>query len=139
MARFEGLPGEFVQHDFGRVDARFMDGTTKRIHFFGSPLKYSRWVEVTIVPNEQVETLVRRLVDHDGAFGGVPPLSVFDRPKTVALHWTKDGTVTEWNPTFAAVMLDPGGGVEVCWLADLSDEVCKSGSRGRLPQRREHL
>jgi len=117
MVRFEGLPGEFAQHDFGHVDVRFMDGTTKRIHFFASRLKYSRWVEVTIVPDERVETLVRRLVDHYAGFGGVPLLSVFDRPKTVALHWNKDGTVTEWNSTFAAVMLDLGVGVEVCWPA----------------------
>jgi transposase len=117
MVRFEGLPGEFAQHDFGHVDVRFIDGATKRIHFFASRLKYSRWVEVTIVPDERVETLVRRLVDHFGGFGGVPLVSVFDRPKTVALHWAKDGTVTEWNSTFAAVMLDLGVGVEVCWPA----------------------
>jgi transposase len=117
MVRFEGLPGEFCQHDFGHVDVRFMDGSTKRVHFFGSRLKYSRWVEVSIVPNEQVETLVRRIVDHFTALGGVPLVSVFDRPKTVALHWQKDGTVTEWNSTFASVMLDLGVGVEVCWPA----------------------
>ena len=117
MVRFEGLPGEFAQHDFGHVDVRFIDGATKRIHFFASRLKYSRWVEVTIVPDERVETLVRRLVDHFVGFGGVPLVSVFDRPKTVALHWAKDGTVTEWNSTFAAVMLDLGVGVEVCWPA----------------------
>jgi transposase len=117
MVRFEGLPGEFCQHDFGHVDVRFMDGSQKRIHFFASRLKYSRWVGVTIVPDERVETLVRRLVDHFAAFGGVPLLSVFDRPKTVVLHWNKDGTVTEWNSTFAAVMLDLGVGVEVCWPA----------------------
>ena len=27
MVRFEGLPGEFSQHDFGHVDVRFMDGS----------------------------------------------------------------------------------------------------------------
>jgi len=37
--------------------------------FFASRLKYSRWVEVTIVPNEQVETLLRTLVDHFAAMG----------------------------------------------------------------------
>jgi transposase len=115
VVRFEGLPGEFSQHDFGHVDVRFMDGSTKRIHFFASRLKYSRWVEVTIVANERVETLLRTLVDHFAAFGGIPLLAVFDRPKTVALHWAKDGTITEWNPTFAAVALDLGLGVEVCW------------------------
>jgi len=48
-------------------------------------------------------------------FLGLPLLAVFDRPKTIALSWTKDGTVTEWNPTFGAVMLDLGLGVELCW------------------------
>jgi len=115
VVRFEGLPGEFSQHDFGHVDVRFMGGSTKRIHFFASRLKYSRWVEVTIVENERVETLLRTLVEHFAAFGGIPLLAVFDRPKTVALHWAKDGTITEWNPTFAAVALDLGMGVEVCW------------------------
>ena len=77
--------------------------------------KYSRWVEVTLVPDERVETLVRTLVDHFAAFGGIPLLAVFDRPKTVALKWGRDGVVTEWNPTFAGVALDLGLGVEVCW------------------------
>src|SRR5262249_4080596 len=46
--RFEGLPGEFTQHDFGQVDVRFHDGTKQRIHFFASRLKYSRHVEVSV-------------------------------------------------------------------------------------------
>src|SRR5207244_913401 len=64
MVRFEGLPGEFSQHDFGEVEVRYLDGRKQRIHFFASRLKYSRWVEVSLVPDEQVETLVRALVDH---------------------------------------------------------------------------
>src|SRR5207247_1802084 len=32
MTRFEGLPGEFSQHDFGQVDVRFLNGTQQRIH-----------------------------------------------------------------------------------------------------------
>ena len=115
LVRFEGLPGEFSQHDFGQVDVRFLAGTKKRIHFFASRLKYSRWVEVTIVPDEGAETLVRTLVDHFVAIGGLPLLAVFDRPKTVALAWTKDGQVTEWNALFAGVALDLGLGIEVCW------------------------
>ena len=115
MTRFEGLPGEFSQHDFGHVDVRFLDGTKKRVHFFASRLKYSRWAEVSLVPNEQVETLVRTMVDHFSAIGGIPLLAVFDRPKTVALKWGRDGQVTEWNPTFAGVALDLGLGVELCW------------------------
>jgi transposase len=101
VTRFEGLPGEFTQHDFGEVDVRFLDGTTKRIHFFGSRLKYSRWVEVSLVPNQQVETLVRTMTDHFEVMGGIPLLAVFDRPTTIAKTWGRDGQVTEWNPTFA--------------------------------------
>lgn len=113
--RFEGLPGEFSQHDFGEVDVRFLNGTTERIHFFASRLKWSRTVAVSLVPNEQAETLVRHLLDHLVLFGGVPLMAVFDRPKTVALRWSKDGKVTEWNPIFAQAALDIGFGAEVCW------------------------
>jgi len=115
MVRFEGLPGEFTQHDFGHVDVRFLDGTKRRVHFFASRLKYSRCVQVTLVDDERVESLVRTLVTHFEAMGGVPLLAVFDRPKTVALEWNKTGEVTKWNATFTDVMVELGVGVEVCW------------------------
>jgi transposase len=115
LVRFEGLPAEFSQHDFGEVRVRYQHGTEEVVHFFASRLKYSRWAAVTLVPDEHVETLVRALVDHVVAFGGIPLVAVFDRPKTVALKWGRDGVVTEWNPTFAGVALDLGIGVEVCW------------------------
>lgn len=113
--RFEGLPGEFTQHDFGEVDVSFMDGSAHRIHFFASRLKFSRWAEVLIVPDQKAETLVRAAVDHFAAMGGIPLLAVFDRPRTIAHKWHKDGTVIEWNPTFAAAMFELGLGVELCW------------------------
>jgi transposase len=115
ITRFEGLPGEFSQHDFGEVDVRFLDGTKKRIHFFASRLKYSRWAEVSLVEDEKVESLVRAMVDHLASMGGIPLLAVFDRPKTIALKWARDGVVTEWNPAFASVALDLGLGIELCW------------------------
>jgi transposase len=113
--RFEGLPGEFSQHDFGKVRVRFLDGSTCILHFFASRLKWSRWVEVTLVDNEVVETLIRELAEHFTRFGGVPLCAVFDRPKTVALNWGKDGQVTEWNSTFAYAALELGFTAEVCW------------------------
>ena len=36
LVRFEGLAGEFTQHDFGHVDVRFLNGAEKRVHFFAS-------------------------------------------------------------------------------------------------------
>jgi hypothetical protein len=62
LVRFEGLAGEFSQHDFGEVIVCYQDGTETTVHFFASRLKYSRWVEVALVPDERVETLVRTLV-----------------------------------------------------------------------------
>lgn len=113
--RFEGLPGEFSQHDFGQVDVEFDDRSKKRVHFFASRLKWSRWAEVTIVPDETAETLIRTLADHFVAMGGVPLCAVFDRPKTVALKWKKNGEVVEWNPVFAYAALEIGFTAEVCW------------------------
>jgi transposase len=115
VTRFEGLPGEFSQHDFGEVDVRFLDGSKRRVHFFASRLKYSRWTEVSLVNDEKVESLVRALVDHFAVIGGIPLLAVFDRPKTIALSWGRDGVVTEWNSAFAGVALSLGLGIELCW------------------------
>jgi len=80
-----------------------------------SRLKYSRWVRVSLVPDEGVESLVRTLAEHLASWGGRPLLCVFDRPKTIALKWRKNGEVTEWNPVFAYATLEMGVGVELCW------------------------
>jgi len=52
------------QHDFGQVEAEFLNGASQRIHFFASRLKYSRWVRVSVVVDEAVENLVRTLAEH---------------------------------------------------------------------------
>jgi len=115
LVRFEGLPGEFSQHDFGQVEVEFRNGASQRIHFFASRLKYSRWVRVSLVADQAVESLVRTLAEHLASWGGRPLLCVFDRPKTIALKWHKNGEVTEWNPVFAYATLELGVGVELCW------------------------
>jgi transposase len=115
LVRFEGLPGEFSQHDFGQVVVQFLNGVSQRIHFFASRLKYSRVVRVSFVKDETVETLVRTLAEHLASWGGRPLLCVFDRPKTIALKWRKNGEVVEWNSAFAYATLELGVGVELCW------------------------
>jgi transposase len=115
LVRFEGLAGEFSQHDFGEVEVEFINGARQRIHFFASRLKYSRFVRVSLIKDETVESLVRTLAEHLASWGGRPLLCVFDRPKTIALKWRKNGEVTEWNPVFAYATLEMGVGVELCW------------------------
>lgn len=112
LVRFEGVAGEFSQHDFGQVEVRYMDGTHERIHFFVSRLKYSRWVDVRVVENEGVESLVRSLLAGFESFGGVPLVAVFDNPKTVVIS-RKDSRI-QWNDTFGQAVLDYRFAPELC-------------------------
>ena len=115
VVRFEGMPGEFSQHDFGELDVTFVDGSKKRIQFFASRLKYSRFACVTLVDNQRAETLIRCLCHDFRKFGGVPLLAVFDRPKTVVLEGDgKSRDVRRFNATFAQAVLEMGVGVEMC-------------------------
>src|SRR5205814_503666 len=81
LVRFEGVAGEFSQHDFGQVEVRYLDGTHERIHFFVSRLKYSRWVDVRLVGNEGVEPLVRSLLGGFQSLGGVAPRAALAHPQ----------------------------------------------------------
>ena len=90
IVRFEGLPGEFAQFDFGESIVSYVDGKKQKIHIFVGRLKFSRSLEVFIVPNQQAETLIRCVVDCCHAWGGSPLLWVFDNPTTVRLKTKKD-------------------------------------------------
>jgi transposase len=114
IVRFEGLPGEFSQHDFGHVDVRFVDGRKQRVHFFASRLKYSRFARVTLVENERVETILRCLARDFVAFGGLPLMAVFDRPRTIVQKSGKGREVEQFNQVFAQAIVDIGVGVEMC-------------------------
>jgi transposase len=113
LVRFEGVPGEFSQHDFGQVDVRYTSGAIERVHFFASRLKWSRVAHVTLVPNEQEEPLVRGLLDAFEAFGGVPLVTVWDNPKTVVV--SRKGELIVWNAIFGQVALDYRFAPELCW------------------------
>jgi transposase len=112
MVRFEGLPGEFSQHDFGVVDVRYVNGGDERIQFFASRLKYSRWAAVQITADQRVESLVRALLGSFESFGGVPLMAVFDNPKTVVVG--RKGNEIQWNETFAQVAIDFRFAPELC-------------------------
>jgi transposase len=112
MVRFEGLAGEFSQNDFGSVRVRYDSGETEILHFFAARLKFSRWVHVEVVPNEQVEALSRALLHSFESFGGVPLACVFDNPKTVVL--SRQGRTIQWNETFQQVAMDYRFACELC-------------------------
>jgi transposase len=100
VARFEGVAGEFSQHDFGQFRLKYTDtGETEVVHFFASRLKYSRLSRVLLLPDEKLERLCFALVDAFNFFGGLPLISVFDNPKTLVIKHERPDPV--WNQTFA--------------------------------------
>ena len=103
IVRFEGVPGEYAQFDFGERWIEYVDGTRRKVIAFVGRLKYSRHVHVEIVPDQKVACLE--------AWRCVPLIWVFDNPKTVrtsaigqpiVIHSYLAGLAAELN---AAVLL----------------------------------
>lgn len=113
VVRFEGLPGEFSQHDFGQVEVQYETGGRERRHFFASRLKYSRRVHVVLTDDERTETVCRGLVAAFTAFGGVPLEAVFDNPRTIVVH--RDGKHILWQETFAQFCAEGGIVPRLTW------------------------
>jgi transposase len=85
VIRFEGLPGEFTQWDFGEGWVTFLDGTRRKVQFFAGRLKYSRFMHVELVPNQKSEALIRALIACLVIFGGSTKQWVFDNAKTIRI------------------------------------------------------
>ena len=84
--RFEGLPGEYLQVDWGEIrHFPFTQQPEGRRYFLACRLKYSRWVWVRFTTDMRQETLFRGLVDCFNALGFVPWVLVFDNMKTVTI------------------------------------------------------
>jgi transposase len=112
--RFEGLPAEYLQVDWGEV-ARFpftQRHPTKR-YFLACRLKYSRWVWVRFTTNMRQETLFRGLIDCFLALGWVPWVLVFDNMKTVTSGRDADGQPI-WTPALRQLAAEFGFHPEAC-------------------------
>lgn len=84
VVRFEGLPGEYIQFDFGECEVETAAGVI-HVQFFAARLKFSRFMQVEIVANQNAETLVRSVIGSLAAFGGSTKEWVFDNPRTVRI------------------------------------------------------
>src|SRR5256885_5926032 len=63
LSQQDKVPGEISRHGMGQVDVRFKNGEVKSLNFFATRLEYSRWIAVSIVEDQSIESLVRALVD----------------------------------------------------------------------------
>ena len=117
VAPSESEPGEFSQHDFGQVSVEWTGGGRARVKLFATRLRFSRYVVITCVMDQRVETLVRALGTHFLQIGGLPLVAVFDSPRSiVAKSDPKTGEVLAFDPTFVEVTARLGVAVEASWL-----------------------
>jgi transposase len=117
--RFEGLPGEYLQVDWGEI-RRFPFTQQRPVtrYFLACRLKYSRWTWVRWTTDMRQETLFRGLVACFCALGWVPWVLVFDNMKTVT-SGRDDAGQPRWTPAllhlagefgFHPQACDPGAG-----------------------------
>ena len=90
VVRFEGVAGEFAQHDFGTLTVPYTDGSREKLTFYAGRLKYSRAMHVCLVPADSAEGLIRGLEAFAGAFGGLPLFNVVDNTKSAVIGRRKD-------------------------------------------------
>src|SRR2546430_15619301 len=106
--RFEGVPGEFLQIDWGEVrglewSKEGMEPQTR--YFFAARLKYSRYMYVSFHTDMREETLLRCLISCFTAIGGVPWVVVTDNMKTAVLG--RNGQHEPiWNPAYQKLAVE---------------------------------
>jgi transposase len=116
VVRFEGLPGEYLQVDWGEVRQMpfshpELAGATR--YFLAARLKYSRFMVVQFCRGMEIETLIRGLLRVFERIGGVPWVLTFDNMKTVTTGRDVEGQPI-WTPAFIKVATEIGFHPEVC-------------------------
>jgi transposase len=117
--RFEGVPGEFLQIDWGEVrDMAFtrpeLAGQTR--YFFAARLTYSRFMYVSFHTDMREETLLRCLIACFTTIGGVPWVVVTDNMKTAVLGRDEQHEPV-WNPAYQKLAVEFKFHPEACALA----------------------
>lgn len=112
VIRFEGLPGEYVQWDWGDARVPLGGAVVKRV-FLAGRLKYSRLSAVRWRTQMDLETLLRAMLEIVEGWGGVPWAWVFDNMKTVTLGREAAGQ-PRWNPAFWRFATEVGCHPELC-------------------------
>jgi transposase len=114
--RFEGMPGEFLQIDWGEMrnvpfSKEGMSGQTR--YFFAARLKYSRYMFVSFQQDMREETLLRCLIACFTTIGGVPWVVVTDNMKTAVLG-RDEGNQPIWNPAYQKLAVEFKFHPDVC-------------------------
>lgn len=114
--RFEGLPGEYLQIDWGEVRgmAWTSDGMEPQTrYFFAARLKYSRYMYVSFHTDMREETLLRCLISCFTEIDGVPWAVVTDNMKTAVLG-RDERHQPIWNPAYQKLAVEFKFHPDVC-------------------------
>ena len=108
VVRFEGVAGEFAQHDFGSLTVTYTNGNTETLTFYAGRLKYSRALHVCLVDGESAEAFLRGMEGFAQALGGLPLINVVDNTKAAVIKRHKDPATgqerIQYNEHFAAFL-----------------------------------
>lgn len=112
VVRFEGVAGEFAQHDFGSITVTYTDGTAATLTFYAGRLKYSRALHVCLIAGENAEGLIRGMESFARALGGLPLVNVVDNTKAAVIRRRQDPVTGQerlhYNEHFAAFLQELG-------------------------------
>jgi transposase len=112
--RFEGLPGEYLQVDWGEVRRfPFMQQAPATRYFLACRLKYSRWVWLQWTTDMRQEILLRGLVDCFCTLGWVPWVLIFDNMRTVTSGRDAGGRAI-WHPALLQLSSEFGFHPQAC-------------------------
>jgi len=104
--RFETMPGQQAQVDFGDFQISCADGSKITIYAFVMALGFSRHMYVEFIDRC---TLPNFLACHQhafGFFGGIPAEILYDNMKNVVIN--RHGSNVQWNTSFEAFALHYG-------------------------------
>jgi transposase len=112
LVRFEGVAGEFAQHDFGTLTVSYTDALTEKLTFYAGRLKYSRALYVCLVEGESAEAFLRGMEGFAQTLGGLPLINVIDNTKAAVIKRRKDPLTgleqIQYNEHFAAFLKEVG-------------------------------
>ncbi len=104
--RYETMPGQQAQVDFGDFQIKERDGSLKTVYAFVMTMGYSRHMYVEFIERCTLPNFLSCHQHAFGYFGGVPGEILYDNMKNVVIK--RKGSEVVWNAAFEAFMMHYG-------------------------------
>lgn len=111
--RFETLPGEQAQVDFGKFKYQASDGSSQYLWAFVMVLGWSRAMYVEFIPKANLRAFIGCHLRAFEYLGGIPQHCLYDNTKLVVLGRDENNQPL-WNESFLEFALTLGFNTKVC-------------------------